>query len=207
MGFVPDNRETGPAPGESLHPALALANSRRNTADGPIGELASAVSLRAWLAAHRFEGVRASHADDVRAFAQLRDAVRELLLARIEGRVPQKTALALVNDAAAAAASAPQLRWPATGPEQSRDPVGARGSTLAQALIAADAIELVAGEDQDDLRACAAPGCVRLLLRDHPRRTWCSVRCGDRVRASRYYRRHRATSPLSAQQSADAHSP
>jgi predicted RNA-binding Zn ribbon-like protein len=49
----------------------------------------------------------------------------------------------------------------------------------------------VVGSDHVDLRACGAPGCMRLLLKDHPRRQWCSTRCGDRVRASRYYHRHR----------------
>jgi predicted RNA-binding Zn ribbon-like protein len=32
---------------------------------------------------------------------------------------------------------------------------------------------------------------VRLLLRDHNRRRWCSTACGDRVRAARYYARHK----------------
>ena len=61
------------------------------------------------------------------------------------------------------------------------------------ALLAADAIDLVTGPDHAALRACGAPGCVRLLLSDHPRRQWCSKQCGDRVRASRYYHSHHGT--------------
>ncbi len=73
---------------------------------------------------------------------------------------------------------------------EERHCLGPGGVPLARALLAADAIDLVAGPAHADLLACAAPGCVRLLLRDHPRRQWCSTRCGDRVRASRYYHRH-----------------
>jgi predicted RNA-binding Zn ribbon-like protein len=79
------------------------------------------------------------------------------------------------------------------GPREVRDQPGRRGCALARAVLALDAIDLVAGAEHVDLRVCAAPGCLRLLLRDHPRRQWCSNRCGDRVRASRYYRRHRST--------------
>jgi predicted RNA-binding Zn ribbon-like protein len=69
--------------------------------------------------------------------------------------------------------------------------VDASALDAARGRIAADAIALVTGPEAADLRACEAPGCVRLLLRDHPRRHWCSTRCGDRVRARRYYARHR----------------
>jgi predicted RNA-binding Zn ribbon-like protein len=84
------------------------------------------------------------------------------------------------------------LDWDAAGgPRERRDCLGAGGAALAGALIAADAMELVAGPLHAELLACGAPGCVRLLLKDHSRRQWCSSRCGDRVRASRYYHRHK----------------
>jgi predicted RNA-binding Zn ribbon-like protein len=175
------------APGEAAHPALALANSRRGGPGGPTEDLASAGALRAWLAAHALpaEGVdRAALA----AMRELRDAVRELLLARIDRRTPDPGALATVNAAAAAAPMAPRLEW-GTEPRAARA-AGAEGIVLARALLAVDAIELVSGAEHADLRACSAPGCVRVLLKDHPRRHWCSTRCGDRVRASRYYHRH-----------------
>ena len=124
---------------------------------------------------------------------ELREAVRELLLARIEDGAPDPAAVEAVNAASAAAPAAPRLVWTASGTpcEESEFP-NARGTALARALLATDAIDLVTGPDHPKLRACAAPGCVRLLLKDHPRRQWCSRRCGDRVRASRYYHRHRA---------------
>jgi predicted RNA-binding Zn ribbon-like protein len=112
--------------------------------------------------------------------------------ARIEARSPDRAAVETVNAAAAAAPSALRLVWTGRGaPCSERDWPGAGAVSRAGALLAADAIDLVTGPDHARLLACAAPGCVRLLLRDHPRRHWCSTRCGDRVRASRYYHRHR----------------
>lgn len=197
MSAMSVNRETDEAPGETLHPSLALVNSRRNSAHGPLDELASPASLRGWLSTHGFGAPRCAPAD-VAAFRELRDAVRELLVARIEARPPDRGALARVNRTAAEAPTVRQLRWDANGPREVRIRPHASGAALARAGLAVDAIALIAGEDHADLRACAAPGCVRLMLRDHPRRQWCSTRCGDRVRASRYYHRHRASSPANA---------
>jgi predicted RNA-binding Zn ribbon-like protein len=170
---------------------LALANSRRHAADGVIvDDLRSAASTRAWLSAH---GLPRGGRPAVGPLRELRVGVRELLLARIEGRTPDPAALGTVNAGAAAAPAAVRLAWEGE-PRAERAFVGATGLDLARARLAADAIELVTGPDADDLRACEAPGCVRLLLRDHPRRHWCSTRCGDRVRARRYYHRHHAAS-------------
>jgi predicted RNA-binding Zn ribbon-like protein len=125
------------------------------------------------------------------AVRELRDAVRELLEARIAARAPDQSAVETVNAAAAAVPSARRLTWtdPRT-PQATRHSRAADGVALALGLLADDAIDLVTGPDHANLLACGAPGCIRLLLRDHPRRQWCSTRCGDRVRASRYYRRH-----------------
>jgi predicted RNA-binding Zn ribbon-like protein len=43
------------------------------------------------------------------------------------------------------------------------------------------------------LRACHAPGCGLFFVQNHQRRRWCSTGCGNRVRAARYYRRHRGS--------------
>jgi predicted RNA-binding Zn ribbon-like protein len=160
---------TQSAPGETAHPALALANSRRHDPGGAIVD---------------------DIGDAPAALRELREAVRELLLARIETRAPDPGALAGVNAAAAAAPVALQLEWEAA-PHAERSFAAASDLDRERARIAADAIALVTGPEAADLRACEAPGCVRLLLRDHPRRHWCSTRCGDRVRARRYYARHR----------------
>jgi predicted RNA-binding Zn ribbon-like protein len=183
---------TAPAPGESARPALALVNTRHNVAGAPLDELATPAGLGAWLAGQGL--VPDAHVNDaaLTAVRELRDAVRELLQARIDGRAPDQGAVETVNAAAAAAPMARRLTWADPGaPREERQYLGAGGVPLACARLAADAIDLVTGPGHVDLMACPAPGCVRLLLRDHPRRRWCSTRCGDRVRASRYYHRHR----------------
>jgi predicted RNA-binding Zn ribbon-like protein len=64
--------------------------------------------------------------------------------------------------------------------------------TIALAQIAEEAIALFGGADAGRLRACYAPGCVLYFVKSHPRREWCSVACGNRVRAARHYHRGRA---------------
>jgi predicted RNA-binding Zn ribbon-like protein len=186
---------TTAAPGEAARPALALVNSRRRAPGGDaVDELASPDALRAWLAGHGLPTSARIDRAGPATMRELRDAVRELLVARIDGRLPDPAAVQAVNSASAAASTVFRLEWtdPAA-PREVLDRRGAAGAAMAAALLAADAIDLVTGPDHADLRACAAPGCLRLLLKDHPRRQWCSTRCGDRVRASRYYHRRTAS--------------
>jgi predicted RNA-binding Zn ribbon-like protein len=184
------------APGEAARPALALVNTRRNDRGAPVDDLATPADTGAWLTR---QGLAPEARVDDAALAavhELRDAVRELLEARIGGRAPEQAAVEAVNAAAAAAPMVRRLTWSSPGdPREERDCLGVAGVPLARARLAGDAIELVTGPAHADLLACAAPGCARLLLRDHPRRQWCSTRCGDRVRASRYYHRHRDAAP------------
>jgi predicted RNA-binding Zn ribbon-like protein len=185
-------------PGERDHPSLALVNSRHNSRTGPVDHLASPEALAEWLAWRSLVAppARAGAPDDadLDAALALRDAVRELLVAAVQGRAPAASAVAVVNDAAAIAPAADQVHWDADGgPVRTRSSAAATDVQRALAAIAEDAVALVC-DHRDDLIACEAPGCVRLLLKDHPRRHWCSTRCGDRVRAARHYRRSRESS-------------
>lgn len=62
------------------------------------------------------------------------------------------------------------------------------------ALLARDALDLLAGPDRDLLRWCADDTCTRPFVdrsRGH-RRRWCGMRgCGDRAKAAAYRRRQR----------------
>jgi predicted RNA-binding Zn ribbon-like protein len=180
-------------PGERDHPALALVNSRHNSRTGPVDHVATPEELGEWLAWRSLAAHDGTATDaDLSAAHTLRDAVRELLAAAIEGRSPAPSAVTAVNDATALAPAADRLRWDsAGGPVRTRSAPGAGEVARALAALAEDAIGLVCGERRGDLIACEAPGCIRLLLKDHPRRHWCSTRCGDRVRAARHYRRSR----------------
>lgn len=57
-------------------------------------------------------------------------------------------------------------------------------------LLAEQGVDLFAGPQAQDLRACEAPGCVLYFVKAHPRREWCSSGCGNRARVARHYRRH-----------------
>jgi predicted RNA-binding Zn ribbon-like protein len=187
---------TGPAPGEAVRPALALVNSRRNAAGAEVDDLATPSDMRVWLLERGLARHARVDAAALAAVRELRGAVRELLESRIEARVPAQAAVETVNAAAAAAPSAPRLIWTEPGDARAeRHHPGAGDLALARARLAADAIDLVTGPEHVNLLACGAPSCRRLLLRDHPRRHWCSTQCGDRMRARRYYHRHREAAP------------
>jgi predicted RNA-binding Zn ribbon-like protein len=180
-------------PGEEASPALALVNSRHAGPAGPLDHVARPAELRRWLAERGLASGRAAvRAADVAGFHELRAAVRELLVARIEQREPAAAALREVNAAAASAPGALLLRWSGEPVPGWRPAAGSSPLDRARAAIAADAIDLVSGDRGRALLACGGPGCVRLLVKDHPRRLWCSPACGDRIRAARYYRRHKA---------------
>ena len=120
----------------------------------------------------------------------LRDAVRELAQASVDGIRPPAGVLDRLNRHAGAGPRWRELRWgkePDTLVRTSAPPVTAALSEIAEATV-----ELFAGPHQGDIRACGAPGCVLYFLRDHPRRAWCSTTCGNRVRAARHYQRERA---------------
>jgi predicted RNA-binding Zn ribbon-like protein len=179
-------------PGEQEFAALALVNSRHNSRAGTVDHISTPETLGRWLAERSLvaQGTTVTD-DDLDAARRLRDAFREVMLARMEARAPAPDAIAAINGATAAAPAADQLRWEAPGSPHRTRTSEADDVTRALAVLAEDAIALVSGERHADLIACHAPGCVRLLLKDHPRREWCSTRCGDRVRSARYYRRHR----------------
>ena len=98
-------------------------------------------------------------------------------------------ALDQVNSAAA------ELPAPLLALRDSRLELGTHGGaspvTTGLAQVAEQAAGLLGGEDAARLRACYAPGCVLYFIKTHPRREWCSVACGNRVRAARHYQRVR----------------
>jgi predicted RNA-binding Zn ribbon-like protein len=134
--------------------------------------------------------------DDLKAFRELRQALRDLagVLTEDTREIAKdrdlERAVAGVNRAVRTARHWPQLL---VRDGELLHHNESEGSPALQALasIAAEAIELFTGEDRELLRACYAPGCVLYFVKDHPRREWCSPSCGNRVRAARHYRRNR----------------
>lgn len=124
--------------------------------------------------------------------ATLREPVRAALRSAVDGVPAEPAVLDAINRAAARAPRSPVAVLRGDAVKAATDHHGARRADVVIAALAADAIELLTGAHRQDLRACHAPACVLLFLKDHPRRTWCSNACGNRARQARHYRRSRA---------------
>lgn len=176
--------------GEPL--AVDLANSVRTVTE-PATELLVNDARHAafWaLQAHRLpEGATAlSPVQTVR----LRTAVRSVLTSHLDSRPFDEEAVAVVNDAAAAAPSAPWLAVSATGVERRRSWSTRVGADLTRSAVARSVIDVVTGADADRLRVCASGACSMLFVATHARRRWCSsALCGNRERVARHARRQR----------------
>jgi predicted RNA-binding Zn ribbon-like protein len=166
--------------------------------DGLHDGLRTTADVDEWLDAVGIDraGAHATEAELAKARA-LRDAVRRL--AAYVTRDSRPAAASAVTGIAAALdqvnSTAAELPAPLLALRDGRLELGAhRGPSpvaagLAQA--AEQAAGLLGGEDAARLRACYAPGCVLYFIKTHPRREWCSVACGNRVRAARHYQRVR----------------
>lgn len=168
--------------------ALELVNTAYAEHGQPRDALSSTKDLGDWLA------YNAPHFPDhsvprLKTFRQLRDALRELFVARIEGRRPSAQALRVVNMLSARAPTSVKLDW-AERPSRRTLELG-EPAQLGPAVVARSAVELLSSADADRLSQCSGPGCVLLFLRDRGRREWCSAACGNRARVARHYRRHR----------------
>ena len=186
-----------PTLGEPL--PIELANTiyarRHEIVDG----LATPGDLAAWLQIHGCDVQADASAAIVSEFRELRDAIRALFRATLDGESPPAAAVETLNRTSAAAPAFPRLIWPPDG--EPRVEVASSGDNSAAAVLAGvarAAIEFLGGPDRDRLRDCQAPGCVLFFLKDHPRREWCSAGCGNRARAARHYRRHRQNESVNA---------
>lgn len=189
-----DDTATFPLLGEPL--PVELVNTVYARRGVLLDGLTTPQDLTAWLAAHRGDfqltvdlHAAGQHLDQVRA---LRDALRELVAAVVEGQPPADAAIAALNRLSRQAPTALQLDWPPDGqPSVAVQPASPDPGAVVLAELARAGIGLLGGPDRQRLRACRAPGCVRFYVKQHPRRQWCSTACGNRARAARHYHRHR----------------
>ena len=117
--------------------------------------------------------------------------MRAALHAAVDGSPQDSATLKALNAAAARAPSSPAAYRRAGDVVAAIDHHGASWADIVIATFAADAIDLITGSRRADLRACGAPGCVLMFLKNHPRREWCSNACGNRARQARHYQRAR----------------
>lgn len=161
--------------------------------DGVHDDLAEPADLDEWLDAIGVarNGTAATR-DEFRRALALRDAVRRLAAlatgderpAAVSAGTDIDQAIQVVNDAAREI-PVPRLTLRGAGLDLSAE-AAASPVTAGLAEVAVQAQELL-GRSDSPLRACNAPGCVLYFAKTHPRREWCSVACGNRVRAARHY--------------------
>jgi predicted RNA-binding Zn ribbon-like protein len=146
-----------------------------------IERLDSLARLQAWLAGIGVPYARASE-DDLATLRELREQLEIVFRSAVASQRPPRTSLEYVN--AVGALAPPALRTAGTGLDLNASASSAFDSI--RALIAQDAIRILAGDERRNLRACAADDC-RMLYLAHGRRDrrWCSSeRCGNRRRVA-----------------------
>ncbi len=168
--------------------ALDFAGTRqlRDNAE-PREQLTDPSDLDAWFRqAGLVDDTTFTAADFERALS-VREAIYDLVAARVNGSEAEPTSIATLNAAASAPSITPQL----VGSSMRRE------ATPAQALssVARDAIEILGGPNAALLRQCNNEGCTQVYV-DHSRgarREWCSMDpCGNKIKAAAYRARKRA---------------
>lgn len=189
----------------SLEDALDFVNTRELTRDGYIDHLGDAASAVGWLETHGLvhgdalapSATAGRTRDDrdgelVDRVARLRDALRELLDATVERRLPAPAVLETVNRALRAP-QVEQLVPAADGVSLDHrhegDPIDEALSRLAQVIA-----HEVTATDAARLRICANDECRWVFKDESPgaRRKWCSMAvCGNRAKVARHRQRSR----------------
>ncbi|PZG13715.1 CGNR zinc finger domain-containing protein [Nonomuraea aridisoli] len=188
--------------------ALEFVSTVRADRTGEIDLLSDADGMTAWVREHAADlgagpgfGPGFTASEELRQeTVRLRQAVRALFARAVAPGPPSRAdaaalpafeeSLALVNAAALAAPTAPQLAWD-DEPSLSTVTTGGDESARLRGRLAAAAVEFLAGPERESLRTCQAPRCVLYFVKEHPRQEWCSTACGNRARAARHYREHK----------------
>lgn len=127
-------------------------------------------------------------ARDVRRAKESREAFFAVIAALIDRtELPEASRRTLNADAAK---PQPQLSM---SPDGHVERSGNLDAVLA--ALAADLLDLAAGDDRDKLHWCADPTCTRPFIDRSrgARRRWCGMKgCGDRAKAAAYRRRRKA---------------
>jgi predicted RNA-binding Zn ribbon-like protein len=120
----------------------------------------------------------ADRLDEVRA---LRDDVKRLLRAAVEGDPLPRAAATRVNERLVRAPVVPQLGQPALRAIGKPDPLD---ELLGR--VAASVVEVVGAGPGAGLGFCEAPSCGQFFIQARPNQRWCGPPCGTRARVARH---------------------
>jgi predicted RNA-binding Zn ribbon-like protein len=173
---------------------VELSNTIYAVRGEQIDGITDAASLKAWLAAvddRLLVDERGVDVERLADFHALRAAVRDALHAAVDGMPVPEAALVELNRRSAKNPQSIRLIERRGKRESAVDNHAQSATDVVLGAIAAETIALLSGAQAQRLRACEAPGCVLMFLKDHPRREWCSTVCGNRARQARHYARVR----------------
>ncbi|MEU8590789.1 CGNR zinc finger domain-containing protein [Streptomyces sp. NPDC048664] len=168
-------------------PALDFAATLRARRTVRFEMFGSPDRLDAWyVESGLVDAVSPSREADVERAIEVREAVYELVTARLAGQGYDRGALATVNGAARGPAATPQLtpsgRWTDATPAE------------ALSTVARHAVELLSGPDVPLMKECGNPECTRVYV-DRSRgmrRHWCGMEsCGNKLKAQAYRARRK----------------
>jgi predicted RNA-binding Zn ribbon-like protein len=129
---------------------------------------------------------RSAGARVLRRCIELREAIAEILYARLDGRSPSASSVRTMERSIKSARSQQQLRWKKERLEWrwSED-----DAELPLWALATSACDLMISQSLDRVRACDNAECRWLFLdtsKNHTRR-WCDMKvCGNRMKARRF---------------------
>jgi predicted RNA-binding Zn ribbon-like protein len=164
--------------------AVGLLGTLRKRGDALAGDdLPEDPEATAWVHEH----LRARDAAGRAGLIRLRELMRKLFLAVIDGDNPPAKAIATLNDLAAQAPANLTARQVPDGTIVVERTKPGPAFTVLQADLARSAMALLAAPASDRLRLCRAPGCSLFFLTSLSHQQWCSADCGNRARVARHY--------------------
>jgi predicted RNA-binding Zn ribbon-like protein len=168
--------------------AVALLSTLQLRDGALVDELADKHAAANWLG--QYGSHRRGRAPTRAVLVELRELLRELLTAIVDGNPPPRGAIKALNGVAARAPVTLVAREAEDGTVLVEPTSRGSAADALLAEFARSALALLAEPNREQLGLCRAPGCILFFLKRHPRQQWCSPSCGNRARVARHYTRH-----------------
>ena len=185
---MPDTLTPTRAPTTPRWLELVGTRSDRPTG-GHVEKLPDVQALTEWLDEHALKTEAEPTPADLASVRHVRNALRELTVARVQGRAAHPQAIDTVNAVIARASKTARHIVVPDPIEPGRLRRRVPDVDAALTLIVEETVDALSSERAADLRECEEPGCGEIFVDASGRRRWCSsLTCGTRARV----RAHRA---------------